>query len=50
MFFNSKECIPLNESIPLQVFIFLFAQPTEPPSQETERWETKHFIGMAQKK
>ena len=26
---------------------FLFAWPTDPPSQETGRWETKHVIGMA---
>ena len=37
------------EPRPLQVFIhffFLFC-PSDPPSQETGRWETKHFIGMA---
>ena len=27
-------------------FLF-FAGPTDPPSREGERWETKHFIGMA---
>ena len=26
---------------------FSFARPTDPPSQDTGRWETKHFIGMA---
>ena len=26
---------------------FFLARPTDPPSQETGRWETKHFIGMA---
>ena len=26
---------------------FFFDRPTDPPSQETGRWETKHFIGMA---
>ena len=31
---------------PLQVFILFFARPTDPPSQETGRWETKYFIGM----
>ena len=25
----------------------LLARPTDPPSREGERWETKHFIGMA---
>ena len=32
-----------------QVFIFIifFARPTDPPSREGGRWETKHFIGMA---
>ena len=38
---------------PLQVFIpffFSFARPTDLPSQDTGRWETKHFIGMACKK
>ncbi len=30
------------------VFIFIFfARPTDPPSREGGRWETKHFIGMA---
>ena len=28
-------------------FFFFFARPTDPPSREGERWETKHFIGMA---
>ena len=27
--------------------IFFFARPTDPPSQEGGRWETKHFMGMA---
>ena len=34
----------------LHVFIFVlffFARPTDPPSREGGRWETKHFIGMA---
>ena len=32
----------------LHVFIpFFFARPTDPPSREGGRWETKHFIGMA---
>ena len=26
---------------------FFFARPTDPPSREGGRWETKHFIGMA---
>ena len=31
-------------------FFFFFARPTrtEPPSREGGRWETKHFMGMAQ--
>ena len=29
-------------------FFFFFARPTDPPSREGGRWETKHFIGMAQ--
>ncbi len=38
----------LNEPRPLKVFIhYFFARPTDPPSQETGRWETKHFIGIA---
>ena len=28
-------------------FLFFFARPTDPPSQEGGRWETKHFMGMA---
>ena len=34
----------------LHVFIYLFiffARPTDPPSREGGRWETKQFIGMA---
>ena len=26
---------------------FFFARPTDPPSREGGRWETKHFMGMA---
>ena len=37
---------PSLEAGPLQVFILFFARPTDPPSQETGRWETKYFIGM----
>ena len=29
------------------IFFFFFARPTDPPSREGGRWETKHFIGMA---
>ena len=25
------------------MFILFFSRPTDPPSQETGRWETKHF-------
>ena len=28
-------------------FFFLLDRPTDPPSQEGGRWETKHFMGMA---
>ena len=28
-------------------FFFFFARPTDPPLREGERWETKHFMGMA---
>ena len=31
----------------LHVFIPFFARPTDPPSREGGRWETKHFIKMA---
>ena len=27
--------------------LFFFARPTDPPSREGGRWETKHFMGMA---
>ena len=27
--------------------LFFFARPTDPPSREEGRWETKHFMGMA---
>ena len=30
----------------LHEFIPFFARPTDPPSREGGRWETKHFIGM----
>ena len=29
------------------ILFFFFARPTDPPSREGGRWETKHFIGMA---
>ena len=32
----------------LYVLIPFFARLTDPPSREGGRWETKHFIGMAQ--
>ena len=32
------------------VHSFFFARPTDPPSREGGRWETKHFMGMALKK
>ena len=40
---------PSLEPKPLQVNIlfFFFGRPTDPPSEETGRWETKHFIAMA---
>ena len=50
---------PSLEPRPCQVFIlvfflcffffcfFFFARLTDPASQETGQWETKHFIGMA---
>ena len=28
-------------------YLVFFARPTNPPSREGGRWETKHFIGMA---
>ena len=28
-------------------FFLFFARPTDPPSREGGRWETKHFMGMA---
>ena len=28
-------------------FFFFFARPSDPPSREGGRWETKHFMGMA---
>ena len=31
----------------IHVHSFFFARPTDPPSREGGRWETKHFIGMA---
>ena len=34
----------------MRLFLFIyffFARPTDPPSREGGRWETKHFIGMA---
>ena len=36
--FNMQSCVHS---------FFFFAQPTDPPSREGGRWETKHFIGMA---
>jgi len=27
--------------------LFFFARPTDPPSREGGRWETKHFMGVA---
>ena len=32
---------------PSCVHSLFFARPTDPPSREGGRWETKHFIGMA---
>ena len=32
---------------PSCVHFFFFARPTDPPSREGGRWETKHFMGMA---
>ena len=29
------------------VHSFFFARPTDPPSREGGRWETKHFMEMA---
>ena len=29
------------------MFILFFARPTDPPSREGGRWETKHFMRMA---
>ena len=39
-------CLAARPSLALSSFLF-FARPTDPPSREGERWETKHFIGMA---
>ena len=41
MRFNVQSCI---HSF---FFCFLLDRPTDPPSQEGGRWETKHFMGMA---
>ena len=38
--FNMQSCV-------LSFFLFFFARPTDPPSREGGRWETKHFMGMA---
>ena len=32
------------------IYLFFFAQPTNPPSGEGGQWEMKHFIGMAKLK
>ena len=41
-----QQCKSKLEQKVLNLF-FLPDQPTDPPSQETGQWETKHFIGMA---
>ena len=35
------------QSTPSFVHSFFLARPTDAASQETGRWETNHFIGMA---